>query len=93
MKITKNILVLTVAVLALSVLSGCSTSADSLLSLKSEFKILPKARVYVGKEAKKVEAKAMDATNTRVAMDNGVITTADELKAREAALIANQAGF
>ena len=82
MKYSRNILALVVLATFVITLGGCSGGADSLLEINA--KILPKTRLYVGKNAKGVEEKAIDATNTRAAIDNGVITTAAELEAREA---------
>lgn len=77
-KITKIAVFVLIAVFTIT-LGGCSGSADSLFEFSG--KVLPKARVYAGKNAESVEKKAIAATTARDAMDNGTVSNIDELSA------------
>ena len=78
MKIAKNILIVVVLIAVTVVMSGCSGGADSLF--EANVKILPKARVYVGKDAKDIEEKALKTSLARDAMKEEVATTTSDVK-------------
>lgn len=77
MKKLRNILLTLVLLAFVAVLGGCSGSADSLM--EASIKLLPKARIYTGKNAEEVEGEAIAATTARAAMESEVANTATDV--------------